>query len=109
MLKVINVKKAMEEPTQKKTVERGVIVVMGPCGCGKTSLARFLVQKFEPCSIFIEGDSLHPAENVLKMSKGERENMLYQPDTLKPIMGPWSIPATIISMGPTKKEPKNQW
>ena len=44
------------------------IVVMGVSGCGKTSVAEGLAAALG--AAFIEGDSLHPAENVEKMSKG---------------------------------------
>src|SRR5205085_2524251 len=44
------------------------IVVMGPSGCGKTTLATALARRLGwP---FIEGDTLHPASNVEKMSAG---------------------------------------
>lgn len=44
------------------------IVVMGVSGCGKTSVAEGLAATLP--AAFIEGDGLHPAENVEKMSKG---------------------------------------
>jgi gluconokinase len=45
------------------------IVVMGVSGSGKTTLARNLSQRLRwP---FQEGDELHPAANVEKMSRGE--------------------------------------
>nr|WP_298103970.1 gluconokinase [uncultured Shinella sp.] len=44
------------------------IVVMGVSGCGKTSVAEGLAAALP--AAFVEGDSLHPAENVEKMSKG---------------------------------------
>ncbi|WP_313531163.1 gluconokinase [Shinella sp.] len=44
------------------------IVVMGVSGCGKTSVAEGLAATLS--AAFIEGDSLHPATNVEKMSKG---------------------------------------
>lgn len=45
-----------------------VIVVGGPAGIGKTTIAELLSAQFA-CP-FIEGDSLHPPENIEKMSKG---------------------------------------
>lgn len=45
-----------------------VIVVGGPAGTGKTSAASRLSQYFD-CP-YIEGDLLHPQENIDKMSKG---------------------------------------
>ena len=44
------------------------IIVMGVSGCGKTSVAEGLAAALS--AAFIEGDSLHPAANVEKMSKG---------------------------------------
>ena len=44
------------------------IVVMGVSGCGKTSVAEGLAAALS--APFIEGDSLHPAANVEKMSQG---------------------------------------
>ncbi|MGQ3212063.1 MAG: gluconokinase [Shinella sp.] len=44
------------------------IVIMGVSGCGKTSVAEGLAAALS--AAFIEGDSLHPAANVEKMSKG---------------------------------------
>ncbi len=44
------------------------IVVMGVSGCGKTSVAEGLAAALP--AAFIEGDSLHPAANVEKMSRG---------------------------------------
>ena len=44
------------------------IIVMGVSGCGKTSVAEGLAASLG--AVFIEGDSLHPAVNVDKMSHG---------------------------------------
>jgi len=44
------------------------VVVMGVSGCGKTSAAEGLAASLG--AAFIEGDSLHPAVNVDKMSHG---------------------------------------
>ncbi len=45
------------------------IVVMGVCGCGKTSFGAALAARLE--AEFIEGDQLHPPANIDKMSRGE--------------------------------------
>jgi carbohydrate kinase (thermoresistant glucokinase family) len=44
------------------------IVVMGVSGCGKSSLGEALAHRFG--LPFIEGDALHPPENVAKMAGG---------------------------------------
>ncbi|KQZ95272.1 gluconokinase [Rhizobium sp. Root564] len=46
----------------------GPIVVMGVCGCGKTSVGERLASTLG-CR-FIEGDSRHPVANVEKMRQG---------------------------------------
>jgi len=45
-----------------------VYVLMGTCGCGKTTIGQELVKRLN-CQ-FVEGDTLHPQSNVEKMSKG---------------------------------------
>ena len=45
------------------------VVVAGPCGCGKTTIGKELAVVLG--LPFIEGDDLHPAENVAKMKRGE--------------------------------------
>ncbi|KAJ1665434.1 hypothetical protein IW140_003404 [Coemansia sp. RSA 1813] len=45
------------------------IIVMGVGGCGKTTIGTRLAQLLGNAP-FIDADSLHPAENVAKMSKG---------------------------------------
>ena len=44
------------------------VIVMGVAGCGKTTLAAALAQRLG--WQFIEGDTLHPPENVEKMRAG---------------------------------------
>jgi len=43
-------------------------VVMGVCGCGKSTIGTALAERLG--TPFIEGDKFHPAENVAKMSAG---------------------------------------
>ena len=49
-----------------------VIVVMGVCGCGKTTIGSLLAEKLQ-CSFF-DADDFHPWANVDKMSRGEPLN-----------------------------------
>jgi gluconokinase len=44
-------------------------VIMGVCGCGKSTVGAALARAFDVD--FIEGDAYHPAPNVIKMSAGE--------------------------------------
>jgi len=48
------------------------IVVMGVCGCGKTTIGTMLGQAIQ--AEFIDGDALHPKENVEKMASGSPLN-----------------------------------
>jgi gluconokinase len=45
------------------------IVVMGVAGCGKSVVGEVLAEALE--GVFIEGDRLHPPENVARMASGE--------------------------------------
>lgn len=45
-----------------------VYVVMGVCGCGKTTVGEGLAEATG--GVFIEGDAYHPPENVEKMRSG---------------------------------------
>ena len=45
------------------------VVVMGVCGCGKSSVGRALAERLG--ADFIEGDALHPPANIAKMARGE--------------------------------------
>ena len=45
------------------------IVVMGVAGCGKTAVGEALARALG--ADFIEGDRLHPPENVARMARGE--------------------------------------
>jgi len=52
-----------------KTAMSGAIIVMGVCGCGKSSVGAAIAERLG--LPFIEGDVLHPKSNVEKMSRGE--------------------------------------
>jgi gluconokinase len=45
------------------------IVVMGVAGCGKSAVGTMLAAALN--AVFIEGDRLHPPENVARMASGE--------------------------------------
>jgi gluconokinase len=46
-----------------------VVVVMGVSGAGKSTIGQALAERLA-CE-FVEGDALHPAANVAKMTRGE--------------------------------------
>ena len=45
-----------------------IVVVMGPCGCGKTTVGGAVATRIR--GHFIEGDEFHPPENKAKMEAG---------------------------------------
>jgi len=45
-----------------------IIVLMGVCGCGKTTVGRTLAAQIG--AVFAEGDTFHPPSNVAKMEAG---------------------------------------
>lgn len=47
-----------------------IIIVGGPAGTGKTTVAEILANHYDNCP-FVEGDSLHPEANIKKMSAGQ--------------------------------------
>ncbi|AJC78015.1 gluconokinase 1 [Rhizobium etli bv. phaseoli str. IE4803] len=53
---------------EERLNEAHAIIVMGVSGCGKSSVGEKLAAALHLA--FIEGDALHPAANVEKMSKG---------------------------------------
>lgn len=50
------------------TERPATVLVMGVCGCGKSSFGRRLAEGLG--ATFIEGDDYHPPANVAKMSQG---------------------------------------
>ncbi len=50
-------------------VAAGAVVVMGVCGCGKSTVGKSVADRFG-CA-FLEGDAFHPPANVAKMSSGQ--------------------------------------
>ncbi|QFU23197.1 gluconokinase [Shewanella eurypsychrophilus] len=48
------------------------IIVMGVCGCGKSTVGSQIAEKLG--AKFIDGDDLHPKKNIIKMAKGEPLN-----------------------------------
>ena len=47
-------------------------VIMGVCGCGKSTIGMALAERIG--ATYIDGDDLHPAANIGKMSRGEPLN-----------------------------------
>ncbi|HET8878609.1 MAG TPA: gluconokinase [Arthrobacter sp.] len=57
-----------ETPAAREGKRQHRIVVMGVSGCGKTTLGALLARELG--LPFLDGDSLHPVENVNKMAAG---------------------------------------
>ncbi|MFA6156243.1 shikimate kinase, partial [Mesorhizobium sp.] len=62
-----------EKPAKAPTGAPGrvppAIVVMGVAGCGKSAVGTALAAALG--ALFIEGDKLHPPENVARMASGQ--------------------------------------
>lgn len=56
------------DPMPPSSTRPPVIVVMGVCGCGKSTLGRALAAALDVP--YVEGDELHPPENVTLMAAG---------------------------------------
>src|SRR5690606_21561686 len=54
--------------SQTSTASLPPVIVMGVTGCGKSAVGAALAETLG--AAFIEGDALHPAENVAKMAAG---------------------------------------
>lgn len=52
--------------------ERSCILIMGVCGCGKTTIGQLLAERIE--GVFLDADDLHPPQNVKKMAAGHPLN-----------------------------------
>jgi gluconokinase len=57
-----------DEGGQPRPHEIPLLIVAGPAGCGKSTIGRAISAKINVP--FIEGDDLHPPENLTKMSSG---------------------------------------
>ncbi|KAH0607428.1 uncharacterized protein H6S33_002462 [Morchella sextelata] len=58
----------MESPNSQTPVMRTIWYIIGPGGCGKSTIASFLSAKLN--LLYIEGDDFHPPANIKKMSAG---------------------------------------
>lgn len=47
-----------------------LVVVMGVPGCGKSTVGAALAERLDV--YFVDGDDLHPAANIAKMTAGSR-------------------------------------
>ncbi|GGW89390.1 gluconokinase [Alteromonas halophila] len=54
---------------EKKAAQARCIIVMGVSGSGKSTVAQHLADSLD--AHFIDGDDLHPADNIRKMAAGE--------------------------------------
>ena len=65
---MIQVQTSVPSPSSDHRRESLWIIVMGPAGCGKSTLAQHVADALK--LTFIEGDQFHPPENIQKMSQG---------------------------------------
>lgn len=61
--------KTAQAPTGAPDPVPRAIVVMGVAGCGKSAVGKALAAA--EGAVFVEGDRLHPPENVARMASGE--------------------------------------
>ena len=61
--------KTAQAPTGAAGSVPRAIVVMGVAGCGKSAVGKALAAAER--AVFVEGDRLHPPENVARMASGE--------------------------------------
>ena len=61
--------KTAQAPTGAPGSVHRAIVVMGVAGCGKSAVGKALAAA--EGAVFVEGDRLHPPENVARMASGE--------------------------------------
>jgi len=57
-----------QDPNTDTSQDIPLIIVGGPAGCGKTTIAKAIASSTN--FPFIEGDDLHPPQNIAKMSAG---------------------------------------
>lgn len=50
-------------------MKHNVIIVMGVCGVGKTTIAQAIAEKFH--GLYLEGDDFHPEKNIEAMRHGQ--------------------------------------
>ncbi|KAF1968310.1 carbohydrate kinase [Bimuria novae-zelandiae CBS 107.79] len=57
------------KPSADMTIkpQHNILIVTGPAGCGKSTVAKFLADRYG--FRYIEGDDFHPPTNIEKMSK----------------------------------------
>ncbi|KAF2177428.1 male sterility protein [Zopfia rhizophila CBS 207.26] len=61
--------KTPSTPTPEPSQRRQVLILAGPCGSGKSTIAQTLSKHLD--APFIEGDSLHSRDAVSRMKRGE--------------------------------------
>ncbi|KAJ1454647.1 P-loop containing nucleoside triphosphate hydrolase protein [Pelagophyceae sp. CCMP2097] len=60
------------DPRATAPAQAPLVVVIGPCGVGKTTIGRAVAERLR-CE-FLDADDLHPAANTRKMANGEPLN-----------------------------------
>ena len=52
-----------------QNIETTKFIIMGVAGSGKSSVCNLLSKKLD--TVFLDGDDMHPPENITKMSSGQ--------------------------------------
>lgn len=82
------------------------IVVMGVSGCGKSSIGQALAKTLS--ARFIDGDDLHPPENVAKMSLGAPLNDDDRAPWLAKVGAALTVDSTVVACSALKRKYRDQ-
>jgi gluconokinase len=81
-------------------------VVMGVSGCGKSLIGQAFATAIG--APFIDGDSLHPAANIAKMSRGEPLNDTDRVPWLDRVGATLATPGTVVACSALKRKYRDQ-
>jgi gluconokinase len=81
-------------------------VVMGVSGCGKSLIGQAFAAAIG--ATFIDGDSLHPSENIAKMSRGEPLNDTDRAPWLHKVGDTLAMDGTVVACSALKRIYRDQ-
>jgi gluconokinase len=81
-------------------------VVMGVSGCGKSLIGQAFATAIG--APFIDGDSLHPAANIAKMSRGEPLDDTDRAPWLDRVGASLAAPGTVVACSALKRKYRDQ-